>query len=148
LSELSATPRFPKPEESVKFARNQEAGLWVERSDQSLSFPARRTFFVAWGNRRDRPVGARNARALQLRNRSRHWFACFESNLRSIEESRLAIQTKLGVAIYRRSRTAATSFAGRDRASAQFSDDGRPALRLASKRASRLGRRARGDTSA
>jgi len=37
--ELSAYSPFPKPEESVKFAQNQEARLWVERSDQSLSFP-------------------------------------------------------------------------------------------------------------
>jgi hypothetical protein len=37
--ELSAYSPFPKPEESVKFGQNQEARLWVERSDQSLSFP-------------------------------------------------------------------------------------------------------------
>ena len=37
--ELSAYSPFPKPEESVKFAQNQEARLWVERSDQPLSFP-------------------------------------------------------------------------------------------------------------
>jgi len=37
--ELSAYSPFPKPEESVKFGQNQEVRLWVERSDQSLSFP-------------------------------------------------------------------------------------------------------------
>jgi len=37
--ELSAYSPFPKPEESIKFGQNQEARLWVERSDQSLSFP-------------------------------------------------------------------------------------------------------------
>jgi hypothetical protein len=37
--ELSAYSPFPKPEDSVKFGQNQEARLWVERSDQSLSFP-------------------------------------------------------------------------------------------------------------
>ena len=37
--ELSAYSPFPKPEESVKFAQNQEVRLWVERSDKSLSFP-------------------------------------------------------------------------------------------------------------
>jgi hypothetical protein len=37
--ELSAYSPFPKPEESVKFGQNQEVMLWVERSDQSLSFP-------------------------------------------------------------------------------------------------------------
>jgi hypothetical protein len=37
--ELSAYSPFPKPEETVKFGQNQEVTLWVERSDQSLSFP-------------------------------------------------------------------------------------------------------------
>jgi hypothetical protein len=37
--ELSAYSPFPKPEETVKFGQNQEVMLWVERSDQSLSFP-------------------------------------------------------------------------------------------------------------
>jgi hypothetical protein len=37
--ELSAYSPFPKPEDSVKFAQNQEVRLWVERSDKSLSFP-------------------------------------------------------------------------------------------------------------
>ena len=37
--ELSAYTPFPKPEDSVKFAQNQEVRLWVERSDKSLSFP-------------------------------------------------------------------------------------------------------------
>jgi len=37
--ELSAYNPFPKPEETVKFAQNREVQLWVERSDQSLSFP-------------------------------------------------------------------------------------------------------------
>ena len=37
--ELSAYSPFPKPEESVKFGQNQEVMLWVERSDQSMSFP-------------------------------------------------------------------------------------------------------------
>jgi len=37
--ELSEYDAFPKPEESVKSARNREVQLWVERSDQSLSFP-------------------------------------------------------------------------------------------------------------
>jgi hypothetical protein len=37
--ELSAYSPFPKPEESVKFAQNKEVQLWVERSDQSISFP-------------------------------------------------------------------------------------------------------------
>jgi len=37
--ELSAYSPFPKPEESIKFAQNQEVRLWVERTDQSLSFP-------------------------------------------------------------------------------------------------------------
>jgi hypothetical protein len=37
--ELSAYAPFPKPEDSIKFAQNQEVRLWVERTDQSLSFP-------------------------------------------------------------------------------------------------------------
>jgi hypothetical protein len=37
--ELSAYSPFPTPEETVKFAQNQEVRLWVERSDKSLSFP-------------------------------------------------------------------------------------------------------------
>jgi hypothetical protein len=37
--ELSAYSPFPKPEETIKFAQNREVTLWVERSDQSLSFP-------------------------------------------------------------------------------------------------------------
>jgi len=37
--EISAYDPFPKPEETIKFAQNREVELWVERSDQSLSFP-------------------------------------------------------------------------------------------------------------
>jgi hypothetical protein len=37
--ELSAYSLFPTPEETVKFAQNQEVRLWVERSDHSMSFP-------------------------------------------------------------------------------------------------------------
>ena len=37
--EISGYNPFPKPEETVKFAQNREVQLWVERSDQSLSFP-------------------------------------------------------------------------------------------------------------
>ena len=37
--EISAYAPFPKPEETVKFAQNREVQIWVERSDQSLSFP-------------------------------------------------------------------------------------------------------------
>jgi hypothetical protein len=37
--ELSAYSPFPKPEDTIKFAQNQEVQLWVERSDQSISFP-------------------------------------------------------------------------------------------------------------
>jgi hypothetical protein len=37
--ELSAYSPFPGPEETVKFAQNQEVRLWVERSDHSISFP-------------------------------------------------------------------------------------------------------------
>ena len=37
--EISAYDPFPKPEETVKSAQNREVQVWVERSDQSLSFP-------------------------------------------------------------------------------------------------------------
>lgn len=37
--EISGFDPFPKPEETVKSAQNREVQLWVERSDQSLSFP-------------------------------------------------------------------------------------------------------------
>jgi len=37
--EISAYDPFPKPEETVKSAQNREVQIWVERSDQSLSFP-------------------------------------------------------------------------------------------------------------
>jgi hypothetical protein len=37
--EISGYDPFPKPEETTKFAQNREVRLWVERSDQSLSFP-------------------------------------------------------------------------------------------------------------
>jgi hypothetical protein len=37
--EISAYEPFPKPEETVKFAQNREVQIWVERTDQSLSFP-------------------------------------------------------------------------------------------------------------
>ncbi len=37
--EISAYDPFPKPEETIKSAQNREVQLWVERSDQSLSFP-------------------------------------------------------------------------------------------------------------
>ena len=37
--ELSEYTPFPKPEDKIKFAQNREVELWVERSDQSLSFP-------------------------------------------------------------------------------------------------------------
>lgn len=37
--EISGYAPFPKPEETVKFAQNREVQIWVERSDQSLSFP-------------------------------------------------------------------------------------------------------------
>jgi hypothetical protein len=37
--EISAYQPFPKPDETIKFAQNREVQLWVERSDQSLSFP-------------------------------------------------------------------------------------------------------------
>jgi hypothetical protein len=37
--EISEYDPFPKSEETLKAARNREVQLWVERSDQSLSFP-------------------------------------------------------------------------------------------------------------
>jgi len=37
--EISGYDPFPKPEDAIKFAQNREVQLWVERSDQSLSFP-------------------------------------------------------------------------------------------------------------
>ena len=37
--EISGYDPFPKPEETVKSAQNREVQIWVERSDQSLSFP-------------------------------------------------------------------------------------------------------------
>ena len=37
--ELSEYDTFPKPEEAIKTARLREVQLWVERSDQSMSFP-------------------------------------------------------------------------------------------------------------
>jgi hypothetical protein len=37
--EISGYNPFPKTEETIKFAQNREVQLWVERSDQSLSFP-------------------------------------------------------------------------------------------------------------
>jgi hypothetical protein len=37
--EISGYSPFPKPEEKIKYAQNREVELWVERSDQSLSFP-------------------------------------------------------------------------------------------------------------
>jgi hypothetical protein len=37
--EISAYDPFPKAEETVKSGQNREVQLWVERSDQSLSFP-------------------------------------------------------------------------------------------------------------
>jgi len=37
--EISAYDPFPKAEETVKSAQNREVQLWVERSDQSMSFP-------------------------------------------------------------------------------------------------------------
>jgi hypothetical protein len=37
--EISEYDPFPKQEEATKFARNREVQLWVERSDQSMSFP-------------------------------------------------------------------------------------------------------------
>jgi hypothetical protein len=37
--EISAYDPFPKSEETVKSAQNREVQLWIERSDQSMSFP-------------------------------------------------------------------------------------------------------------
>ena len=37
--ELSEYDTFPKPDETIKTARLREVQLWVERSDQSMSFP-------------------------------------------------------------------------------------------------------------
>jgi hypothetical protein len=37
--EISEYDPFPKPEDTLKFARNREVQLWVERIDQSISFP-------------------------------------------------------------------------------------------------------------
>jgi len=37
--ELSEYDTFPKAEETIKTARLREVQLWVERSDQSMSFP-------------------------------------------------------------------------------------------------------------
>jgi len=37
--EISGYDPFPKEEEKIKFAQNREVQLWVERSDQSMSFP-------------------------------------------------------------------------------------------------------------
>jgi len=37
--ELSEYDTFPKADEKIKSARNREVQLWVERSDQSMSFP-------------------------------------------------------------------------------------------------------------
>jgi hypothetical protein len=37
--EISGYNPFPKPDETIKFAQNREVQIWVERSDQSLSFP-------------------------------------------------------------------------------------------------------------
>jgi hypothetical protein len=37
--EISAYDPFPKPEDAVKYGQNREVQIWVERSDQSLSFP-------------------------------------------------------------------------------------------------------------
>jgi hypothetical protein len=37
--EISSYDPFPKSEETVKSAQNREVQLWVERSDQSMSFP-------------------------------------------------------------------------------------------------------------
>jgi hypothetical protein len=37
--ELSEYDMFPKAEETIKTARNREVQLWIERSDQSMSFP-------------------------------------------------------------------------------------------------------------
>lgn len=37
--EISGYNPFPKAEEKIKSAQNREVQLWVERSDQSMSFP-------------------------------------------------------------------------------------------------------------
>lgn len=37
--EISGYDPFPKPEDKIKSAQNREVQLWVERSDQSMSFP-------------------------------------------------------------------------------------------------------------
>jgi hypothetical protein len=37
--EISEYDTFPKSDETMKSARNREVQLWVERSDQSMSFP-------------------------------------------------------------------------------------------------------------
>jgi hypothetical protein len=37
--EISGYDPFPKDEDTVKSAQNREVQIWVERSDQSLSFP-------------------------------------------------------------------------------------------------------------
>ena len=39
ILELSAYAPFPPPEDKIKTAQIREVQLWVERSDQSLSFP-------------------------------------------------------------------------------------------------------------
>ena len=37
--ELSEYDKFPREDEKIKAARLREVQLWVERSDQSMSFP-------------------------------------------------------------------------------------------------------------
>jgi hypothetical protein len=37
--EISEYEAFPKSDEKIKSARNREVQLWIERSDQSMSFP-------------------------------------------------------------------------------------------------------------
>ena len=37
--ELSGYDPFPNPEDKIKYGQNREVRLWVERSDQSMSFP-------------------------------------------------------------------------------------------------------------
>lgn len=37
--EISGYDPFPKQEEKIKSAQNREVQLWIERSDQSMSFP-------------------------------------------------------------------------------------------------------------
>jgi hypothetical protein len=37
--EVSGYEPFPTPQETIKFAQNREVSIWVEKSDQSLSFP-------------------------------------------------------------------------------------------------------------